>query len=51
MPLRKLGHDLLKENLQSKKHHKTFPEQVIVSMECRFLAILRNEHNLVKALL
>jgi hypothetical protein len=36
--------------LQSKRHHKPFP-QLVPSTECRFLAILRNKHNLVEALL
>ncbi len=47
-----LVHDSLKEDmciLQSKRHHKPFP-QLVVSMECHFLVILCNEHNLVKTL-
>ncbi len=51
-PFKNLVHDSLNENmgiLQSKRHHKPFP-QLVASMECHFLAILCNEHNLVETL-
>jgi hypothetical protein len=51
-PFENLVHDSLKENmciLQSKRHHKPFA-QLVASMECRFLTILRSEHNLVETL-
>jgi hypothetical protein len=51
-PFKNLVHDSLKEDrciLQSKRHHKPFP-QLVTSTECCFLVILCNEHNLVEAL-
>jgi hypothetical protein len=51
-PFENLVHDSLKEDrciLQSKRHHKPFP-QLVAPMECRFLAILRCEHNLLETL-
>jgi hypothetical protein len=51
-PSENLVHDSMKEDmciLQTKRHHKPLP-QLVASMECHFLAILHNEHNLIKTL-
>ncbi len=51
-PFENMVHYSLKEDrciLQSKRHHKPFLK-LIASMECYFLAILCNNHNMVETL-